>query len=40
MFPVDDIYGDNYEDGSPSAEETMTDGCGLINQAALVAINN
>ncbi|KAF5352350.1 hypothetical protein D9756_006189 [Leucocoprinus leucothites] len=40
MFLIDDIYGNEYEGGSPSAEETMTDGCGLINQAALVMVNS
>ncbi|KAJ3566178.1 hypothetical protein NP233_g7159 [Leucocoprinus birnbaumii] len=39
MFLIDDIYGNEYKGGSPSAEETMTDGCGLINQTALIAIN-
>jgi hypothetical protein len=32
--------GIEYKGGKASAEETMTDGCGLINQAALLAINN
>ncbi|KXN85003.1 putative RNA-dependent RNA polymerase SHL2 [Leucoagaricus sp. SymC.cos] len=40
MFYIDDIYGNEYRGGKASADETMTDGCGLINQAALVAINS
>ncbi|KAF9447542.1 hypothetical protein P691DRAFT_731304 [Macrolepiota fuliginosa MF-IS2] len=39
MYLVDDIYGSEYKGYGASAEETMTDGCGFINQAALVAIN-
>jgi hypothetical protein len=31
--------GSGYRGGKASAEETMTDGCGLINRFALVAIN-
>ncbi|KDQ17068.1 hypothetical protein BOTBODRAFT_30455 [Botryobasidium botryosum FD-172 SS1] len=40
IFIIDDELSPAYrpEDGKPSAEQTMTDGCGLINLAALKQI--
>ncbi len=41
IHPLTPLFADGSEHrgGKASAEETMTDGCGFINQAALVAIN-